>query len=165
MSGTNNIVALKRFFVIAVLIGMQYIFNEFLDLNGIRPDLFFIILIYLAFRISPVRIVWAAFALGLIKDILFHQTILGLSPLIMTFSGYILGQLVHNSPIRMHVFTVISSVLLIFFNHIVFNWALFIEMPVDFSFVLVHYSLPELLYTGGIFMLAIYFIPLRTEEE
>ncbi|BFN36272.1 rod shape-determining protein MreD [Fidelibacter multiformis] len=154
-------------FILTVLgtILVQFFFNEVLDIQGIRPDLFFILLIYLAFRLSPTQTVWAAFLLGILQDVLFHPSVLGLSPLIKTFSGFILAQLIHQSFLRVRVFSTISSVLLIFLSHVVFNWALFIEMPVDFNYVLINYSLPEFLYTGGLFLLANYFIPLYPETE
>jgi len=56
-------------------------------------------------------------------------------------------------------------VILIFLNHVVFNWALFIEMPVNFNYVLANYILPEFLYSGGIFLLAGYFVPLYPDKE
>ncbi len=156
---------LKIILLIAGLALLQFIFNQFLDIKGIRPDLFFILLIYLAFRLSPTQTVWLAFTLGMLQDILFHPSVLGLSPLIKTFSGYVLTQIIHQSYIRVRIFSTISSVILIFLNHVVFNWALFVEMPVNFNYVLVNYSLPEFLYTGGLFLLAGYFVPLYPETE
>lgn len=156
---------IKLFLGVLSVILLQYLFNELLDIQGIRPDLFFILLIYLAFRLSPTQTIWVAFSLGLLQDILFHPSVLGLSPLIKTFSGFILARLIHQSFLRVRVFSAISAVLLIFLSHVVFNWALFIEMPVQFNYVLINYSLPEFLYTGGLFLLANYFMPLYPETE
>jgi len=156
---------IKYFLLVILIIAVQYFFNELLDIQGIKPDLFYIILIYMAFRLSPVQAVWFAFFLGFLQDILFHPSVLGLSPLIKTFSGYVLTQLIHQSVIRVRIFSSLSAILLIFFNHVVFNWVLFVEMPVSFRYVLMNYSLPEFLYTGGLFLIANYFIPLYPDSE
>jgi len=156
---------IKYFLLILLIILVQYFFNELLDIQGIKPDLFYIILIYMAFRLSPVQTVWFAFFLGFIQDILFHPSVLGLSPLIKTFSGYVLTQVIHQSVIRVRIFSSLSAILLIFFSHAIFNWALFVEMPVSYRYVLMNYGLPEFLYTGGLFLIANYFIPLYPDSE
>ncbi|MDD3806761.1 MAG: rod shape-determining protein MreD [Candidatus Marinimicrobia bacterium] len=156
---------IKWVLLIAGIILLQYLFNELLDIKGIRPDLFLIFLIYLAFHLSPTQTVWVAFFLGMLEDLLFHPMVIGLSPLLKTFTGFILAKLVHQSYIHLRFFSIISSIILIFLNHVIFNWIIFIDMPMRFIEILVNYSLPEVLYTGGIFLLATYFISLSPETE
>ncbi len=160
-----NTQLIKYFSFTILIILVQYFFNEFFSIQGIKPDLFYIILIYMAFRLSPVQTIWFAFFLGILQDVLFHPSVLGLSPLIKTFSGYVLAQMIHQSVIRVRIISSLSAILLIFINHVIFNWVLFVEMPVSFRYVLMNYALPEFLYTGGLFFIANYFIPLYPDSE
>lgn len=156
---------LKYFSIFILLTVLQYLFIEFFDIRGIHPDLFFILLIYIAFRLPPVHAVWAGFSVGVVQDILFNLVLIGLAPFIKTFFAYILGRIAARQRMINPILLITGMIVMILFNHQLFNWFYYVQVPgTDYS-VFLGKTLPETAYTTVIFLMFNYFFPLLDSER
>ena len=74
------------YLVMSVLCVLSVIFNEYIGIAGIRPDILLIILFYLTFNERAIIAIVAAFVFGFLQDVFLPGSIQywGLSPLFKT---------------------------------------------------------------------------------
>ncbi|MBL7052939.1 MAG: rod shape-determining protein MreD [Candidatus Marinimicrobia bacterium] len=152
----KNKFSILRFFSIAIiLIVIQSGVNRWLVVANTTPDIFLLVLILIAFRTSIIHATLVGFALGLIQDMISGSTVLGLSALVKTICGYVIGT------VKMKYPHLTASVLLpmqfcvMFFHFIFYYWLIGRGTTIVFIDVL-NQSFIHSLYTGLIFIM-IYF--------
>ncbi len=152
---------LKFLVFTAVIFVFQFMFNTILDVRGIFPDLILIYMAYLAFRLPPLWLVWAAFLLGISQDIFFNIGLIGLNPLVKVITALGLIKIVEYE----RNFNNIVNILLIAFLFLIainFYDSLFFFGLRDRGYSLVlKYSLPKTLYTISLLFLINFYFPVR----
>ena len=156
------IVGIILFLLISLL---QFLFIDLLNIAGVFPDVFFILLIYLAFRLPPIHTIAAGFSIGLMNDLLFNVTLIGLAPLIKTGLAFFLTKLSENEKLLNPIITFSLLIALIWFNHGAYNWFYYIQFTDTEYSVFLHRTLPQTVYTSTLLFTLNYFIPAIPEEH
>lgn len=133
---------------------LSVIFNDYIDIAGVRPDILIIILIFLATREMPLIAICAAFVLGLLQDIILPGDVSywGLAPLFKTlliFSFLKLFPLIGR--LRKVGFNL--SVFLSFLIYFVFYNMLYYSGFMKPIVIFYRYSLTEAIYTFAIYLI------------
>jgi rod shape-determining protein MreD len=153
------------YLVMSVLFVLAVIFNEYIGIAGIRPDMLLIILLYVAFNEKAIIAITAAFVFGFLQDVFLPGSIQywGLSPLFKTLLIYILIKLLpfvvrlRGIAFQLSVF---GSLLVynIFYNLLYYSGY---AKPLT---ILLRYSFPETFYTFLILLLLNMVFPLNSKN-
>jgi rod shape-determining protein MreD len=144
---------------------LQFLFIDFLSIAGVFPDLFFILLIYLSFRLPPIHTIAAGFSIGLMNDMLFNVALIGLAPLVKTIFAFFLTKISENEKVLNPLITYAFLIILIWMNHGVYNWFYFIQIADTEYSVFLYRTLPQTVYTSVLLITLSYFIPVIPEER
>lgn len=151
--------------ILSVLFILSIIFNNFISIAGVRPDILLIALIYLVFNERPIIAIVAAFGLGLLQDVFLPGSIQywGLSPLIKTLIFYGMLKLLPFIE-RLKGFTfqlsVFGSILLYYIFYNLLYYSGYVKPFVTFY----RYSLPETIYTFLILLILNMIFPLHNKR-
>lgn len=153
------------YLVMSVLFVLSVIFNEYVGIAGIRPDILLIILVYLTFNEEAIIAIIAAFVFGFLQDVFLPGSIQywGLSPLFKTLLIYILIKLLpfivrlRGLAFQLSIF---GSLLVynIFYNLLYYSGY---TKPIT---IILRYSFPEALYTFLILLLLNMVFPLNSKN-
>ncbi len=151
--------------VLSILFILSIIFNNFISMAGVRPDILLILLVYLAFNERPIIAIIAAFSLGLLQDVFLPGSIQywGLSPLIKTLIIYgTLRLLPFIERLRGLTFqlSVFGSILLYYILYNLLYYSGYVKPFVAFY----RYSLPETIYTFSILLIINMIFPLQNKK-
>ena len=152
--------------VMSILFILSIIFNDFISIAGVRPDMLLIILLFLVFNEKSIFAIIAAFGFGLLQDIFLPGSIQywGLSPLFKTLIIYSLLKLLpfverlHGIYFYLSVFTTIS---IYFLSYNLLYYSGYVKPFVSFY----RYSLPETLYTFLILLVLNMIFPLHNKNR
>ncbi|MFA6618904.1 MAG: hypothetical protein WCT23_07550 [Candidatus Neomarinimicrobiota bacterium] len=148
----------KSFWLLYLVMGLVFIlsviFNEYIDIAGVRPDILLIILIFLATREKKLIALCAAFFFGLIQDVVLpgDAEYWGLAPLLKTlliFSFLKIIPLIGKFRGFILHLTVFSGFLVYFVFYNLFYYSGFMDPFVIFY----RYALTETIYTFLIYLL------------
>ncbi len=153
------------FFLFLLLSILQFLFIDFMSIAGVFPDLFFILLIYLAFRLPPIHIIAAGFSIGLMNDLFFNVSLIGLAPLVKTIFAFLLSKVSENEKMLNPLITYTLLIILIWLNHGVYNWFYYIQLTETEYSVFLSRTLPQTIYTSVLLITLSYFIPVIPEER
>ena len=124
----NKIVTICLIGIATLLI--QILLSDFLLIKGVRPDFMLILIIYISFQFGSLHGVIIGFSLGFVEDLISAGSLLGLSPLTKSISGFLIGKLQGKyhvmSPITFHCSWLII-LLLHFFIYVFFNYQHLLE--------------------------------------
>lgn len=136
------------YLVLGVLFIISTIFNDFIGIAGIHPDILLIILFFLVFNEKPIVVIIAAFVFGFLQDILLPGSVQywGLSPLFKTLIAYILLKLLPFIQ-RFKGFIFYVSLFASMFIYYIFYNLLYYSGYVKPFIILYRYTIPETLYT------------------
>lgn len=152
--------------IMGLLFIMAVIFNDFISIAGVRPDILMIVLLYLVFNERPIIAIVAAFGFGLLQDLFLpgYVQYWGLAPLFKTLIIYILLKL---SPfiMRLRGAYFLLAVLGTIFVHNVFYNLLYYSGYVKPFTVFYRYSLPETIYTFLILLVMNMIFPLNARNK
>ncbi|MCK5521467.1 MAG: rod shape-determining protein MreD [Candidatus Marinimicrobia bacterium] len=149
--------------VLIFLFIFQLLFSDFLDINGIFPDLILIFIIYISFRIPAFILLWLAFFLGLMQDLIFSISLIGLSPLIKIIFAFLAIKLVNyhrslNSIMLFILFSILITIGISFYDIL----SLFgVHSDSNLFYI---YSFPKILYTLIIFIIVNFYYPLVNRQ-
>jgi rod shape-determining protein MreD len=154
------------YIVLVVLFIVSIIFNDFIGIAGIHPDILLIFLIFLAFNEKPVVALAAAFAFGFLQDIFLPGSIQywGLSPLFKTLVIYgLLKLLPLFERLRGPAFfsALFAMILLYFFVYDLLYYSGYVKPFI----VIYRYALPESLYTFLLLMVIHLIFPLKSNKK
>ena len=156
---------LIAYIVMSVLFILAVIFNDFISIVGVRPDILLIALIYLSFNEKPIIAIIAAFGFGFLQDVFLpgYVQYWGLSPLFKTLIIYGLLKLIpfidrlRGLSFQLSVFSVIL-IYNIFYN------LLYYSGYVKPLVTVYRYSLPETLYTYLILLVLSVMFPMQQKN-
>lgn len=142
------------YLVMSVIFILSVIFNEYIDIAGVRPDILLIILIFLAKRETKFIAICAAFFFGIIQDVLLPGDALywGLAPLLKTL---LIFSFLKTIPLAGRIRAIIlhlaifSSFLIYFTLYNLFYYSSFMNPLVIFY----RYALIETIYTFLIYLI------------
>ena len=153
------------YLVMSVLCVLSVIFNEYIGIAGIRPDILLIILFYLTFNERAIIAIVAAFVFCFLQDVFLPGSIQywGLSPLFKTLLIFTLIKLLpfivrlRGLAFQLSMF---GSLLVYnaFYNLLYYSGY---ARPIT---ILLRYSLPEALYTFLILLLLNMVFPLHNKN-
>ena len=113
-----------------VFLLFQILLSDFLVIRGIRPDFMLILILYISFKFGSLNGVILGFSLGILEDLISSGSLMGLSSLTKSISGFLIGRLKGKyytmSPITFH-FSWFSVLLLHFFIYVYFNYQSVLE--------------------------------------
>ncbi|MBW6457573.1 MAG: rod shape-determining protein MreD [FCB group bacterium] len=158
---TNKKNTIISYVVLSILFVIGMIFNDFIGIAGIHPDILLIFLIFLTMKERPVFVIIAAFVFGLLQDMVYPGNLQfwGLSPLFKTLIIYVLiklSPLIHR--MRGGAFH-LSMFGAIFVYYLLYNLLYYSGFVKPFI-ILYRYTLPETVYTFLIFLLLSAIFPL-----
>ncbi len=142
------------YLVMAALFFLSVVFNEYVDIAGIRPDILLIMLIFLSIREKAVIAICCAFAFGLLQDMILPGNVQywGLAPLFKTlliFAFLKLFPLISRLRGFSFQLVILASFLLYFIFYTMFYYSGFMN-----SFAIFYrYALPASMYTFVIYLL------------
>lgn len=152
------------YLVMSFLFMLSIVFNEYIDIAGVRPDILLIMLVFLASRQKPFIAICCAFAFGLLHDVFlpgdFHYW--GLSPLLKTLLIYGFLKL-HPLFSRLKGITYQACILASFIVYFAFYNMLYYSGYAKPFMIFFRYSLPETVYTFVVYLLLIMLFP-RPEQ-
>ncbi len=148
--------------LLSLLFILELLFNDFIGIAGIRPDILLVFLFVLALREKALIAIIAAFLFGLLQDLVFPGVLQywGLSSLAKVLAVYVLLKLLPLCQQKRSFLFFLCSFLLIFFHFLFYNLFYYVGY-LNWLFVIYRYSLPESLYTFLILMLIHMLFPLR----
>ena len=160
----NRLIA--AYIIMSVLFILSVIFNDFISIAGVRPDILLIVLLFLAFNEKPIFVIIAAFAFGFLQDIFLPGSIQywGLSPLFKTLIIYGLLKLLPFAE-RLRGFYFQLSVFSTIFLYYIFYNLLYYSGYVKPFVIFYRYSLPETLYTFLILLVLNMIFPLHNKNR
>ena len=152
--------------VMSILFILSIIFNDFISIAGVRPDMLFIILLFLVFNERPIWAIIAAFGFGVLQDVFLPGSIQywGLSPLFKTLIIYgLLKLLPFVERLRGIYFylSVFVTILIYFLFYNLLYYSGYVKPFVSFY----RYSLPETLYTFLILLVLNMIFPLHNKNR
>ena len=113
-----------------VFLLFQILLSDFLVIRGIRPDFMLILILYISFKFGSLNGVILGFTLGILEDLISAGSLMGLSSLTKSISGFLIcrlkGKYYTMSPITFH-FSWFSILLLHFFIYVYFNYQSVLE--------------------------------------
>jgi len=154
------------YIIMSVLFILSVVFNDFISIAGVRPDMLLIALLFLAFNEKPIIVIIAAFGFGFLQDIFLPGSIQywGLSPLFKTLIIYGLLKLLPFVE-RLRGFylqlSVFSTILLYYTFYNLLYYSGYVKPFVTFY----RYSLPETLYTFLILLVLNMIFPLHNKNR
>lgn len=160
----------NRPFIAYIVMGLLFVaavvFNDFISIAGVRPDLLMIILLYLIFNEKPVIAIIAAFGFGFLQDVFLPGYIQywGLSPLLKTLIIYGVLKLLPFFE-RMRGFYFLLTVFGVIFIHNVFYNLFYYSGYINSFVALYRYSLPETVYTFLILLILDMIFPLNSKNR
>ena len=151
---------LKYFIFTLLLFLFQFIFSDILDIQGIFPDLILIFIIYMAFRIPPFTLIILAFLLGLIQDLFFNISLIGLSPLIkIIFALFTLKLVILQRSLNSIIILILYSFLILLAINL-YDSLYYFSVESENFLLFYRHSLPKIIYTLTIFLLVNFYYPL-----
>ena len=154
------------YIIMGVLFALAVIFNDFISIAGVRPDILMIVLLYLVFKERPVIAIIAAFSFGFLQDVFLPGYIQywGLSPLLKTLIMYgLLKLLPFIERLRGPIFYL--SIMMVILVHNIFYNLLYYSGYVKPFTAFYRYSLPETLYTFLVLLILNMIFPLNTKNR
>jgi len=143
---------IQIFFLIFGLAFVQSIANRYLAVSDITPDFFLMTLLWISFRVKIEKATWIGFSLGLIQDAIAGSAVFGLSSLVKTFTGYMIGTAKLKYPFAKNLTLAILHISAIWIHFLLYYW--FYHRGIDLSVLnTLGYSLVATIYTGSIFLL------------
>jgi len=163
---TNKNRSLIAYLVLALLFAAAVIFNDFISIAGVRPDLLMLLLLYLVFNEKPVIAIIAAFGFGFLQDVLLPGYIQywGLAPLLKTLVIYGLLKLLPFIE-RLRGFYFLLAVLGSVFVHNIFYNLFYYSGYVNPFVSFYRYSFPETIYTFLILLVLNMVFPLNSKNR
>lgn len=148
--------------LLSLLFVLGILFNDFIGIAGIRPDILLVFLFVLALRESALIAIIAAFLFGLLQDLVLPATLQywGLSALAKTLLLFILLKLLPLIIRQRNVLFFLSLFGMIFVYYLFYN-LLYYAGYINWLTVIYRYTLPESAYTFLILMLVHMIFPLR----
>ena len=124
----NKILYISALGLVSLL--FQILLSDFLVIRGIRPDFMLILVLYVSFQFGSLNGVILGFSLGVLEDLISSGSLIGLSSLTKSISGFLIGRLKGKyyimSPIVFH-FSWFAILLLHFFIYVYFNYQSVLE--------------------------------------
>ena len=124
----NKILYISVLGLVALL--FQILLSDFLVIRGIRPDFMLILVLYVSFQFGSLNGVILGFSLGILEDLISSGSLMGLSSLTKSISGFLIGRLKGKyyimNPIVFH-FSWFAILLLHFFIYVYFNYQSVLE--------------------------------------
>lgn len=158
--------SLVLYIILGILFIISIIFNDFIGIAGIHPDILLIVLIFLAFREKPFIVLIAAFVFGFLQDIFLPGSIQywGLTPLFKTLVIYGLLKLrpFFNNLKGVGFFAVLFGIIFLYF---MFYDLLYYSGYIKPFIVLSRYALPETVYTFIVLLIVHFIFPLKNKEK
>ena len=154
------------YIIMSILFILSVVFNDFISIAGVRPDILLIVLLFLAFNEKPIIVIIAAFGFGFMQDIFLPGSIQywGLAPLFKTLIIYgLLKLLPFVERLRGFYFqlSVFSTILLYYIFYNLLYYSGYVKPFVTFY----RYSLPETLYTFLILLVLNMIFPLHNKNR
>jgi rod shape-determining protein MreD len=152
---------LISYIVLVILFVIGMIFNDFIGIAGIHPDILLIFLIILAMNERPVFVIIAAFVFGILQDIVYPGSLhfWGLSSLIKTLLIYVLLKMLPLVRRMRGVAFHVSMFGTMFVYYLLYNLLYYSGFAKPFV-ILYRYTLPETAYTFLIFLVLSAIFPL-----
>ncbi len=142
-----------------VLIVIQSGANRWMVVANTTPDIFLIALILIAFRTSIINATLVGFALGLIQDAISGSIVFGLSALVKSICGYIIGTIKIKYPHFTASILLLIQFSVMFFHFVFYYWLIGRGTALGFLDV-INQSFIHSLYTGFVLIL-LYFVLLK----
>ncbi|MCF7832911.1 MAG: rod shape-determining protein MreD [Candidatus Marinimicrobia bacterium] len=154
------------YIVMSILFIISIIFNDFISIVGVRPDILLIMLLFFAFNERPIIVIIAAFCFGLLQDIFLPGSLQywGLAPLFKTLIIYILLKLLPFIE-RLRGFYFLASVFSTILIYYIFYNLLYYSGYVKPLITFYRYSLPETAYTFLILLVLNMIFPLHNKNR
>lgn len=154
------------YIIMSILFIMSVVFNDFISIAGVRPDILLIVLLFLVFNEKPIIVIIAAFGFGFMQDIFLPGSIQywGLLPFFKTLIIYgLLKLLPFVERLRGFYFqlSVFSTILLYYIFYNLLYYSGYVKPFVTFY----RYSLPETLYTFLILLVLNMIFPLHNKNR
>ncbi|MDD3094721.1 MAG: hypothetical protein WC372_02165 [Candidatus Neomarinimicrobiota bacterium] len=148
--------------LLSLLFLIGIIFNDFIGIAGIRPDILLVFLFVIALRESSLIAIIAAFCFGLLQELVLPGALLywGLSPLAKTLLVFTLLKTLPLILRSQKLVFFISLFGLIFVYYLFYN-LLYYAGFINWLTVIYRYTVPESAYTFLILMLVHMIFPLR----
>ena len=161
---TNRLII--AYLVMGLLFVAAVIFNDFISIAGVRPDLLMIILLYLIFNEKPAIAIIAAFGFGFLQDVFLPGYIQywGLSPLLKTLIIYGLLKLLPFVE-RLRGFYFLLAVFGTVFVHNLLYDLLYYSGYVNPFVAFYRYAIPETVYTFLILLILNMIFPLNSKNR
>ncbi|MEA2076538.1 MAG: rod shape-determining protein MreD [Candidatus Marinimicrobia bacterium] len=157
---------LIAYIIMSIMFIISIIFNDFISIAGVRPDILLIILIFLVFNEKPIIAIIAAFGFGFLQDVFLPGYIQywGLSPLIKILIIYgLLKFLPFVERLRGFTFQLSIFGAIIIYN--IFYNLLYYSGYVKPLVAFYRYSLPETLYTFLLLFILNMIFPLHNKNR
>ena len=87
----NKILYVSAIGLVSLL--FQILLSDFLVIRGIRPDFMLIFVLYVSFQFGSLNGVILGFSLGILEDLISSGSLIGLSSLTKSISGFLIGRL------------------------------------------------------------------------
>ena len=157
---------LIAYIVLSILFILSVIFNDFISIAGVRPDILLVLVIFLVFNEKPIIAIAAAFGFGFLQDVFLPGYIQywGLSPLVKTLIIYGSLKLLPFVE-RLRGFTFLLSIFASIFIHNIFYNLLYYSGYVKPFVAFYRYSLPETVYTFLILLILNMVFPLNSKNR
>ena len=159
--------SLIAYLVMGLLFTVAVIFNDFISIAGVRPDILMIILLYLVFNQKPIIAIIAAFAFGFLQDVLLPEVMFNTGAYLRLMKTLIIYSVLKLLPLmeRLRGFYFLATVFgTIFIYNIFYNLFYFSGYVKPFvSFY--RYSLPETVYTFLILLILNMIFPLNSKNR
>jgi len=154
------------YLVMGVLFVVAVIFNDFISIAGVRPDMLMIILLYLVFNEKPIIAMIAAFGFGFLQDVFLPGYIQywGLSPLLKTLIIYGLIKLLPFVE-RLRGFYFLLAVFGTVFVYNLFYDLFYFSGYVNPFTAFYRYALPETLYSFLVLLILNMVFPLNSKNR
>ncbi len=142
---------------------LQTIFSPWMMIGEIRPDFVLIMVLFVGRMNGRVYGQLFGFSFGLIIDFIGIGSFVGLSALAKTIAGFLSGYLVRKKG-RLSLFSFHSINFVIMFIHFSIIFLVnFKNIDIELQFILLRYALPSTIYSGIIYFLLDYILPIDNE--
>jgi rod shape-determining protein MreD len=163
---TNKKNIIISYIVLSILFVVGMIFNDYIGIGGIHPDMLLIFLFFLAFNEKPIIVITAAFIFGFLQDIFYPGSLQfwGLSPLFKTLLIYaFLKLLPFIRRLRGLIFYLsIFAAILVYY---MFYNLLYYSGHIKPFIIFYRYTLPETFYTFMILLVVAMIFPPYTKSN
>ncbi|MBN2780451.1 MAG: hypothetical protein JXR21_00630 [Candidatus Marinimicrobia bacterium] len=154
------------YIVMSVLFIVTVVFNDFIGIAGIHPDILLIMLFFLAMNEKPLIAIIMAFVFGFLQDIFLPGTLQywGLSPL---FKTLIVFGLIKLLPFwyRLKGFLFYLSIFGAMLSYSILYDLLYYSGYVKPLVILYRYAIPETLYTFAFLLIVSVIFPLKNRSN